>query len=61
MLGVLREVLAADGEPHPGTSRLFTSELRTDPRSDAPNWRFLPSPSRRTKRECSSGILRAKR
>ncbi|MFB9693835.1 tetratricopeptide repeat protein [Amorphoplanes digitatis] len=44
MLGVLREVLAADGEPRPSTSRLFTSELRTDPRSDEPNWRFLPAP-----------------
>jgi serine/threonine-protein kinase PknG len=44
MLGVLREVLAAGGEPHPSTSRLFTGELRTDPRSDAPNWRFLPAP-----------------
>ncbi|GAA3341321.1 serine/threonine-protein kinase [Amorphoplanes nipponensis] len=44
MLGVLREVLAADGDPHPGTSRLFTGELRTDPRSDEPQWRFLPAP-----------------
>ncbi|MET8150086.1 tetratricopeptide repeat protein [Actinoplanes sp. NPDC049668] len=44
MLGVLREVLAADGEPRPSTSRLFTGELRTDPRSDEPNWRFLPAP-----------------
>lgn len=44
MLGVLREVLAAGGDPRPATSRLFTGELRTDPRSDAPEWRFLPSP-----------------
>ncbi|BCJ56480.1 serine/threonine-protein kinase PknG [Actinoplanes sp. NBRC 14428] len=44
MLGVLREVLAAGGEPHPTTSRLFTGELRTDARSDEPQWRFLPSP-----------------
>jgi serine/threonine-protein kinase PknG len=44
MLGVLREVLAADGEPRPAPSRLFTGELRTDPRSDVPQWRFLPNP-----------------
>ena len=44
MLGVLREVLAAEGDPRPATSRQFTGELRTDPRSDAPDWRFLPSP-----------------
>jgi serine/threonine-protein kinase PknG len=60
MLGVLREVLAADGDPRPATSRLFTGELRTelpmaaspqdrrnlhhDPRSDEPQWRFLPAP-----------------
>ncbi|MDT5032667.1 MAG: serine/threonine-protein kinase PknG [Actinoplanes sp.] len=41
MLGVLREVLAADGEAHPAVSRLFTSEQRSD---DEPNWRFLPAP-----------------
>ena len=41
MLGVLREVLAAGGEPRPAVSRLFTSEQRSD---DAPNWRFLPAP-----------------
>jgi serine/threonine-protein kinase PknG len=41
MLGVLREVLAAQGEPRPAVSRLFTSEQRTD---DSPNWRFLPAP-----------------
>ncbi|GAB1641083.1 tetratricopeptide repeat protein [Krasilnikovia sp. MM14-A1259] len=44
MLGVLREVLAAGGEPHPAQSRLFTGELRTDSRTDEPNWRFLPAP-----------------
>jgi serine/threonine-protein kinase PknG len=44
MLGVLREVLAADGDPRPATSRLFTGELRTDPRTDEPQWRFLPAP-----------------
>jgi serine/threonine-protein kinase PknG len=44
MLGVLREVLAAEGEPHPAASRLFTPELRTDLRDDSPQWRFLPAP-----------------
>ncbi|RZU48507.1 serine/threonine-protein kinase PknG [Krasilnikovia cinnamomea] len=44
LLGVLREVLAADGQPHPAPSRLFTGELRTDTRDDEPNWRFLPAP-----------------
>jgi serine/threonine-protein kinase PknG len=60
MLGVLREVLAADGDPRPATSRQFTGELRTelptaasphhprkpiqDPRGDEPQWRFLPAP-----------------
>ncbi|MET0495886.1 MAG: tetratricopeptide repeat protein [Actinoplanes sp.] len=44
MLGVLREVLAADGDPRPTTSRLFTGEMRTDLRSDAPDWRYLPAP-----------------
>ncbi|HEV8175748.1 MAG TPA: tetratricopeptide repeat protein [Actinoplanes sp.] len=44
MLGVLREVLAADGEPRPAMSRLFTGELRTDPRSDRPQWQDLPNP-----------------
>ncbi len=44
MLGVLREVLAADGQPQPAPSRLFTAELRTDPRDDTPQWRFLPAP-----------------
>ena len=41
MLGVLREVLAADGTPRPAVSRLFTSEQRSD---DEPNWRVLPAP-----------------
>ncbi|HEX8630895.1 MAG TPA: tetratricopeptide repeat protein [Catenuloplanes sp.] len=44
MLGVLREVLAADGVPHPAPSRLFTAEQRTDPRSVTPRWQFLPAP-----------------
>jgi serine/threonine-protein kinase PknG len=44
MIGVLREVLAAGGEPRPATSRLFTAELRTDPRHDTPDWRHLPAP-----------------
>jgi serine/threonine-protein kinase PknG len=44
MLGVLRQVLAADGDPHPAPSRLFTGELRADPRADAPRWQDLPTP-----------------
>jgi serine/threonine-protein kinase PknG len=44
MLGVLRQVLSADGEPHPAMSRLFTGEQRTDPQADAPLWRELPGP-----------------
>ncbi|GLY00174.1 hypothetical protein Acsp01_05530 [Actinoplanes sp. NBRC 101535] len=44
MLGVLRQVLAAGGEPRPAPSRLFTAELRTDPDSDAPRWQDLPTP-----------------
>jgi serine/threonine-protein kinase PknG len=44
MLGVLRQVLAADGDPHPAMSRLFTGEQRTDPKADAPQWQDLPSP-----------------
>jgi serine/threonine-protein kinase PknG len=44
MLGVLREVLAADGGPHPAPSRLFTPEARSDPRDDTPQWRYLPAP-----------------
>jgi serine/threonine-protein kinase PknG len=44
MLGVLRQVLAAGGEPHPATSRLFTGEMRTDPKAEAPRWQDLPTP-----------------
>ncbi|GID28375.1 serine/threonine-protein kinase [Paractinoplanes brasiliensis] len=44
MLGVLRQVLAAGGTPHPAPSRLFTGELRTDPRSETPRWQDLPTP-----------------
>jgi serine/threonine-protein kinase PknG len=44
MLGVLRQVLSADGEPRPAVSRLFTGEQRTDPQADAPLWRDLPGP-----------------
>ncbi|MEV4347463.1 tetratricopeptide repeat protein [Actinoplanes sp. NPDC049596] len=44
MLGVLRQVLAADGAPRPATSRLFTGEMRTDLKSDAPRWQDLPTP-----------------
>jgi serine/threonine-protein kinase PknG len=44
MLGVLRQVLAAGGEPHPATSRLFTGEQRTDPKAEAPRWQDLPTP-----------------
>ncbi|GAA2509059.1 serine/threonine-protein kinase [Winogradskya humida] len=44
MLGVLREVLAADGTPRPATSRLFTGEMRTEAGRDEPQWRYLPSP-----------------
>ncbi|WP_127503524.1 serine/threonine-protein kinase [Actinoplanes solisilvae] len=44
MLGVLRQVLAAGGTPHPAPSRLFTAELRTDPRSEIPRWQDLPTP-----------------
>ncbi|SNY43884.1 serine/threonine-protein kinase [Paractinoplanes atraurantiacus] len=44
MLGVLRQVLAADGTPRPATSRLFTGELRTDLKSDLPRWQDLPTP-----------------
>ncbi|WP_030442363.1 serine/threonine-protein kinase [Actinoplanes subtropicus] len=44
MLGVLRQVLAAGGEPRPAPSRLFTGELRTDLKSDVPRWQDLPSP-----------------
>jgi serine/threonine-protein kinase PknG len=44
MLGVLRQVLAADGQPRPAPSRLFTGELRTDLHADTPRWQDLPSP-----------------
>jgi serine/threonine-protein kinase PknG len=44
MLGVLRQVLAADGDPRPAPSRLFTAELRTDLNADAPRWQDLPTP-----------------
>jgi serine/threonine-protein kinase PknG len=44
MLGVLRQVLAADGKPRPATSRLFTGELRTDLKADLPRWQDLPTP-----------------
>jgi len=44
MLGVLRQVLAADGDPRPAPSRLFTGELRTDLKADGPRWQDLPTP-----------------
>ncbi|GAA0581669.1 serine/threonine-protein kinase [Paractinoplanes ferrugineus] len=45
MLGVLRQVLSAgDGQPRPATSRMFTGELRTDLKADAPRWQDLPTP-----------------
>ena len=44
MLGVLRQVLAAGGEPHPATSRLFSGEMRTDPKAETPRWQDLPAP-----------------
>jgi serine/threonine-protein kinase PknG len=44
MLGVLREVLAADGTPKPAPSNLFTAEQRSDLRTDTPQWRHLPVP-----------------
>ncbi len=42
LLGVLREVLAADGDPHPAPSRLFTVEMRPD--LTVADWRSLPFP-----------------
>jgi serine/threonine-protein kinase PknG len=42
LLGVLREVLAADGDPHPAPSRLFTVEMRPD--LTTADWRSLPFP-----------------
>jgi serine/threonine-protein kinase PknG len=44
MLGVLRQVLAAGGTPHPAISRHFTGELRTDLRDDRVRWQDLPTP-----------------
>ncbi|MBU2664516.1 protein kinase [Actinoplanes bogorensis] len=44
MMGVLRQVLATDGTPRPATSRLFTGEMRTDPRAETPRWQDLPTP-----------------
>jgi serine/threonine-protein kinase PknG len=44
MLGVLRQVLAADGEAHPAPSKLFTGEMRTDLRAEGPRWQELPTP-----------------
>ena len=42
LLGVLREVLAADGDPHPAPSRLFTVEMRPD--LSTADWQSLPFP-----------------
>ncbi|MFC4065452.1 serine/threonine-protein kinase [Actinoplanes subglobosus] len=44
MLGVLRQVLAEGGTPHPAISRQFTGELRTDLRDDRARWQDLPTP-----------------
>ncbi|GIF03266.1 serine/threonine-protein kinase [Actinoplanes siamensis] len=44
MLGVLRQVVAAQGTPKPAPSKVFTGELRTDLKSDAPRWPDLPTP-----------------
>ncbi|MEV0897512.1 tetratricopeptide repeat protein [Actinoplanes sp. NPDC049802] len=44
MLGVLRQVLAADGTPRPAVSRYFTGELRTDLRDEKARWQDLPTP-----------------
>ncbi|WP_067699433.1 serine/threonine-protein kinase [Actinoplanes awajinensis] len=44
MLGVLRQVVAAQGTPKPAPSKVFTGELRTDLKSDAPRWQDLPTP-----------------
>jgi serine/threonine-protein kinase PknG len=44
MLGVLREVLATEGDPKPAPSTVFTSELRSESRTDTPQWRHLPVP-----------------
>jgi serine/threonine-protein kinase PknG len=44
MLGVLRQVLATGGTPHPAVSRHFSGELRTDLRDDRVRWQDLPTP-----------------
>jgi serine/threonine-protein kinase PknG len=44
MLGVLRQVLATDGTARPAPSRLFTGEMRTDLKAEAPRWQDLPAP-----------------
>ncbi|WP_436530215.1 tetratricopeptide repeat protein [Actinoplanes sp. HUAS TT8] len=44
MLGVLRQVVAEQGTPKPAASKVFTGELRTDLKSDAPRWQDLPTP-----------------
>ncbi|TWG20515.1 serine/threonine-protein kinase [Actinoplanes teichomyceticus] len=44
MLGVLRQVIAAQGTPKPAPSKVFTGELRADLRADAPRWPDLPTP-----------------
>lgn len=41
LVGVLREVLAADGNPQPAPSRLFAMERRSE--LTRPDWRTLPS------------------
>ncbi|GAA4586397.1 serine/threonine-protein kinase PknG [Actinoplanes octamycinicus] len=44
MLGVLRQVVAAQGSPKPAPSKVFTGELRTDLKAGAPRWQDLPTP-----------------
>jgi serine/threonine-protein kinase PknG len=45
MLGVLRQVLSAsDQVARPGTSRLFSGEMRADLKSEGPRWQDLPTP-----------------
>ncbi|GAA2883290.1 putative serine/threonine-protein kinase [Actinoplanes cyaneus] len=44
MLGVLRQVVAAQGTPKPAPSKVFTGELRTDLKSEGPRWQDLPTP-----------------
>jgi serine/threonine-protein kinase PknG len=41
LFGVLREVVAADGQPVPAVSTLFTGDFHADP--DRPDWRLLPA------------------